>query len=315
MTDKENKLVLPLKRPEWLKVRPPLSSKYTEIRDMLKSLDLVTVCQEARCPNIEECWTGGTATFMLLGDTCTRGCRFCAVKTGNPKGVIDLDEPEKVGHAISKMKLDYVVLTSVNRDDLPDEGSSHFAKTVRIIKKEKPEMLVEVLTPDFHGKEDLVKIMVDAAPDVFAHNVETVERLTKKVRDRRATYKQSMDVLSMVKKLDPSRVTKTSIMLGLGESDDEVLQTLKDLREVDVDVVTFGQYLSPSKRHLPVVRYVTPEEFKNWEKVAMDLGFLYCASGPLVRSSYRAGEYFIKGMIERRQAVASLEKKMNHGVS
>lgn len=288
-------------KPEWLKVRLPAGENYFEIKSLLKSLNLVTVCEEARCPNIGECWNGGTATFMLLGEVCTRGCRFCSVKTGNPKGKVDVDEPRKVGEAIAKMGLSYIVLTSVDRDDLPDEGSAHFAETIEVIKRNDPKLLVEVLTPDFKGNKEFIAKIVDAKPDVFAHNVETVERLQKRVRDPRATYAQSLAVLKYVKDRDPTRYTKTSIMLGLGETDEEILQCLKDLREVDCDVVTFGQYLQPTKTKLKVEEFVTPEKFKYWEDVSKDMGFLYVASGPLVRSSYRAGEYFMTGMIERRR--------------
>lgn len=288
-------------KPRWIKVRPPAGEKYLDIKDLLKSLNLATVCQEARCPNIAECWSGGTATFMLMGEVCTRGCRFCSVKTGNPKGAIDEQEPEKVGYAIAQMGLDYVVLTSVDRDDLPDEGSGHFARTVEVIKSERPDMLVEVLTPDFKGNEEYIAKIVDAGPDVFAHNIETVERLQRPVRDPRANYAQSMRVLEYVKEKDPSRFTKTSIMLGLGETDEEIRQTLKDLRSIGCDVVTFGQYLQPTRLKLKVDKFYTPEEFDFWQKEAEAMGFLYVASGPLVRSSYRAGEYFIKGVIEKRK--------------
>lgn len=288
-------------KPDWLKVRAPSGGDYHKIKDMLSSLGLATVCQEARCPNIGECWGGGTATFMLMGEVCTRGCKFCAVKTGNPRGVIDDLEPEKIGYSISQMKLDYVVLTSVDRDDLPDQGANHFARTIRTIKKFSPKLIVEVLTPDFRGEQPLVDIITEALPDVFAHNVETVERLQKKVRDPRAGYAQSMKVLEFVKQKDPSRYTKTSIMLGLGEQEDEILQTLKDLRSIDCDVVTFGQYLQPTERHLKVETYVSPEDFKRWQTTAESMGFLYVASGPLVRSSYRAGEFFMKGIIEKNR--------------
>jgi lipoyl synthase len=293
--------VNPAKKPEWLKVRAPGSEKYFEIQKLLKSLNLATVCQEARCPNIGECWGGGTATFMLMGEVCTRGCRFCSVKTGNPKGVIDNDEPEKVGYAISQMGLDYVVITSVDRDDLPDEGSGHFARTVATIKKHTPDLLVEVLTPDFKGNTEFIAKIVDAKPDVFAHNVETVERLQRRVRDPRAGYAQSMAVLEFIKKHDPTRFTKTSIMLGLAEKDEEILQTLRDLRSVGCDVVTFGQYLQPTKYKLKVEEYITPEKFADWQKISEEMGFLYVASGPLVRSSYRAGEFFMTGMINKRK--------------
>ncbi len=289
-------------KPSWLKVRAPSGEKYLEIKNMLGELKLATVCQEAKCPNIAECWSGGTATFMLMGEVCTRGCRFCAVKTGNPRGKIDTEEPQKVGYAISQMKLDYVVITSVDRDDMPDQGADHFARTIQVIKQHNPHLIIEVLTPDFKGDLSLVKKIVDVKPDVFAQNIETVERLTKKVRDPRAGYQQTMNVLKGVKDMDPTRYTKSSIMLGLGETDEEVLQTLKDLRAVGCDVVTFGQYLQPTPRHLKVIEYVTPEKFKEWQTVAENMGFLYVASGPLVRSSYRAGEFFMKGVIEKQRA-------------
>lgn len=295
-------------KPSWIKVRPPAGSRYLEIKDLLGSLNLATVCQEAQCPNIAECWGGGTATFMLMGEVCTRGCRFCNVKTGNPKGKLDLDEPEKVSYAISKMGLDYVVLTSVDRDDLADEGSGHFAATVANIKKLAPDLIVEVLTPDFRGNTEFIAKIVDSQPDVFAHNVETVERLTPRVRDPRAGYAQSLKVLEFVKSHDSTRFTKSSIMLGLGEADEEIRQTLRDLRTVGCDVVTFGQYLQPKKRHLPVEEFVTPAKFKEWQTEAEAMGFLYVASGPLVRSSYRAGEFFMKGVIEKqRQSARSAE--------
>lgn len=286
-------------KPSWLKVRAPGGENYVRIREMLGELKLATVCQEARCPNIGECWNGGTATFMLMGEVCTRGCRFCAVKTGNPRGRIDNDEPEKVGYAISKMGLEYVVITSVDRDDLADQGAGHFARTIRTIRAGDPHLIIEVLTPDFRGQRELIQQIVEAKPHVFAQNIETVERLTRRVRDPRAGYRQTLGVLQTVKELDPTRFTKSSIMLGLGETDDEVVQTLRDLRSVGCDVVTFGQYLQPTKRHLKVEAFVTPEKFAHWESVARELGFLYVASGPLVRSSYRAGEFFMKGMIEK----------------
>lgn len=290
-----------VQKPAWLKVKAPTGENYFRIKNMLGDLKLATVCQEARCPNMGECWSGGTATFMLMGEVCTRGCKFCNVKTGNPKGVLDPLEPEKVAYSIAQMDLEYVVITSVDRDDLPDQGSGHFARTVRTIKKLAPDLIVEILTPDFRGDEDLIKNLVDAKPDVFAHNVETVERLQKYVRDPRAGYAQSLNVLDLVKKHDPSRFTKTSLMLGLGETEDEILQTLKDLRAIDCDVVTFGQYLQPSENHLKVEEFVSPEKFQQWQKTAEDLGFLYVASGPMVRSSYRAGEFFMKAMIEKNK--------------
>ena len=288
-------------KPNWLKVKAPGGEEYHGIKNMLGKLNLATVCQEAKCPNMGECWAGGTATFMLMGEVCTRGCRFCAVKTGNPKGWLDNEEPEKVGWAIAQMGLKYVVLTSVDRDDLDDGGAGHFAKTVKTIKENDPNLIVEVLTPDFNGNFDQVALLADAMPDVFAHNVETVERLTGTVRDPRAGYAQSLRVLEMVKEVDPSRYTKSSIMLGLGEKDHEIRQTMQDLRDVGCDVLTFGQYLQPYRRLLRVQEFISPEKFNQWQKEAEDMGFLYVASGPLVRSSYRAGEFFMKGVVEKQR--------------
>ncbi len=302
-----------LRKPEWLKVRAPSGENYARIKELLGNVKLATVCQEAKCPNMAECWSGGTATIMIMGDTCTRGCKFCHVKTGNPKGVLDPLEPEKVGYSIAQMGLEYVVITSVDRDDLPDQGSSHFARTVRTVKKLDQHVIVEILTPDFRGDTELVQILAESKPDVFAHNVETVERLQKSVRDPRAGYKQSLHVLDTVKKYDPTRFTKTSLMLGLGETDEELMQTLRDLRAIDCDVVTFGQYLQPTLRHLPVIEYVTPEKFQFWQKTAEGMGFLYVASGPLVRSSYRAGEFFMKGMIERQKKDQALKASQIEG--
>ena len=290
-----------LPKPSWIKMRAPAGERYMQIKELMSELKLATVCQEAQCPNIGECWGGGTATIMLMGEVCTRGCRFCNVKTGNPRGVLDVEEPRKVAYAISQMGMDYIVLTSVDRDDLPDEGSEHFARTVRLLKELTPDLLVEVLTPDFKGNETFISAIVDAQPDVFAHNVETVERLQSRVRDPRAGYRQSLRVLEFVKERDATRFTKTSVMLGLGETDAEIHQTLRDLRGVGCDVVTFGQYLQPRPRHLPVEAFVTPEKFKEWQSFAEAMGFLYVASGPLVRSSYRAGEFFMKGIIEKRK--------------
>ena len=291
-------------KPDWLKVRAPGGPRYADIKQRLRGLELNTVCEEARCPNIGECWGGGTATIMILGDTCTRGCRFCAVNTGKPTSV-DWAEPARVAEAVSKMGLDYVVLTSVNRDELEDGGSEIFARTVRAIRVRQPEILVEVLTPDFQGKRDAVDRVVQAAPDVFAHNMETVERMQRRVRDARAGYRQSLDVLEYAKKnaVREHSLTKTSLMVGVGETRDEVIQTMKDLRDVGCDVVTFGQYLRPSAKHLAVAEFVTPEQFADYQQLAEEMGFVYCASGPLVRSSYRAGEYFISQYFNKaRQA-------------
>jgi lipoyl synthase len=297
-------------KPSWLKVKAPSGENYTRIKDLLGELKLATVCQEAKCPNMGECWSGGTATFMLMGEVCTRGCRFCHVKTGNPKGAIDQFEPEKVAYSISQMNLNYVVITSVDRDDLEDQGSSHFARTVTTIKKLQPDLIVEILTPDFRGNKELIELLADSEPDVFAQNIETVRRLTPSVRDPRAGYDQTMSVLKIVKDYKPNMYTKSSLMLGLGETDEEILETLKDLRNVHCDVITFGQYLQPTERHLKVIEYITPEKFQYWKEVAESMGFLYVASGPLVRSSYRAGEFFLEGVIRKNKQNPKLEKSI-----
>jgi lipoyl synthase len=290
-------------KPPWLKVKAPSGESYLRIKELMGDLKLATVCQEARCPNLGECWSGGTATIMIMGDTCTRGCHFCHIKTGNPRGALDPTEPEKVAYSLSQMgsEIRYIVLTSVDRDDLPDQGAGHFARTVRTIKLQNPEVLVEILTPDFRGDSHCIETVVHSQPDVFAHNVETVERLQSSVRDFRAGYKQSLQVLKTVKDLSPKMVTKTSLMLGLGETPEEIEQTLVDLRAVGCDVVTFGQYLQPTVKHLKVESFYTPEEFAHWQKRAEDKGFLYVASGPLVRSSYRAGEFFMEGLLKRQK--------------
>ncbi|MFN4150136.1 MAG: lipoyl synthase, partial [Candidatus Sericytochromatia bacterium] len=287
-------------KPEWLKIRPPAGENYKRIKGLLKEESLYTVCEEAHCPNVHECWAGGTATFMLMGDPCTRGCRFCAVKTGNPKGVLDHEEPYKISSSIGKLNLEYVVLTSVDRDDLPDGGSGHFAQTIVEIKKKDSKVIVEVLIPDFKGDWSALQKIIDAKPEVIAHNIETIERLTPTVRDKRAGYKQTLDLLDQVKKVDPSIFTKSSIMIGLGETEEEVFKTMEDLRSVDTDILTLGQYLRPTKKHLPVVEFVTPEKFAYYEKKGMEMGFKYIASGPLVRSSYKAGEYFIKNELIKK---------------
>lgn len=287
-------------KPEWLKIRPPAGENYKRIKALLKDLNLNTVCEEAHCPNVHECWAGGTATFMLMGDTCTRGCRFCAVKTGNPQGVLDELEPIKISDSIKNLQLEYIVLTSVDRDDLPDGGSGHFAQTILEIKKRDSKVIVEVLIPDFKGDTSALEKIIKAKPEVIAQNIETVERLTLKVRDKRAGYKQTLDLLAKVKEIDNSILTKSSIMLGLGETEEEIFTTMKDLRKVDTDILTLGQYLRPSKKHLPVIDYITPEKFLFYEEEGMKLGFKYIASGPLVRSSYKAGEYFVKNNILKR---------------
>ncbi|MFC7167110.1 lipoyl synthase [Halospeciosus flavus] len=288
------------RKPDWLKMRPPSGERFTEIKSTLREHDLHTVCEEASCPNLGECWSGrdgpGTATFMLMGERCSRGCNFCDVATGG-MDPLDPDEPANVADAVAEIGLDYVVLTSVDRDDLDDQGAGHFAETIREIKRRDPSVLVECLVPDFQGDPDLVREIIDAGPDVFAHNVETVERRQFPVRDRRAGYEQSLSVLQQVDR-ESDIYTKTSLMLGVGERDHEVYQTLSDLREAGVDVVTLGQYLQPSRSHLDVADYVHPHKFDTWRAVAEEeLGFLYCASGPMVRSSYRAGELFVDAVL------------------
>ncbi len=277
----------------------PSGENYKRLKVLSADLGLHTVCEEAHCPNIGECWGGGTATFMLLGDTCTRGCRFCAVKSGNPNLVVDELEPVKIALALKEMKLSYVVLTSVDRDDLPDGGAAHFAQTIRETKKRNPGLLMEVLTPDFRGDLEAVRTVVDAHPDVFAHNIETVERLQRKVRDVRANYQQSLMVLKSVKAFDSSIYTKSSLMLGLGETGEEIKKAMQDLREIDVDVLAIGQYLRPSSWHLEVEDYIPPSRFDELREMGESMGFRYVASGPLVRTSYRAGEYFMEKMIRR----------------
>ncbi len=294
--------------PEWLKTPIPAGNdNFKKIKADLRGLNLHTVCEEARCPNISECWGGSdksaaTATIMLMGDTCTRGCRFCSVKTNRAPAPLDPHEPEHTAEALARWGLGYVVLTSVDRDDLADGGAHHFAETIRKIKHKKPSLLVEALTGDFRGDLDMVRVVAESGLDVYAHNVETVEALTPYVRDRRATFRQSLQVLKHVKDVRGSQgiITKTSIMLGLGEQEQELTDALIELRKADVDVVTFGQYMRPTKRHLKVEKYVTPDEFDMWRRRALDMGFLYVASGPLVRSSYKAGEAFIENVLRKR---------------
>jgi len=280
------------RKPEWLKVSLPSGEAYGQVKKMVKEAGLHTVCEEAHCPNIGECWSRGTATFMLLGHICTRGCRFCAVDTGNPLGRLDALEPLSVTRSVMLMDLKYVVLTSVDRDDLPDGGAAHYAQTVLEIKKAMPLTRVEALTPDFQGNFKHVQTVLDAGVDVYAQNIETVERLTHPVRDIRAGYRQTLSVLEYAKKSRPEVFTKTSLMLGLGETREEIVQTMRDIRAVGVDVLTLGQYLRPTQHHLAVERYVTPLEFAELRDVALEMGFLEVVSGPLVRSSYRAESVF-----------------------
>lgn len=277
-----------LAKPGWLKAPLAGGAEFGAVKRIVREHRLSTVCEEAKCPNIGECWNAGTATIMLMGAVCTRACRFCAVDTGNPRGWLDADEPDNVARSVQLMGLKYVVLTSVNRDDLADGGAAHYAAAIRAIKRLTPETAVEALTPDFCGVFADVRTVVGAGLQVFAQNVETVERLTHPVRDPRAGYAQTLAVLRDAKDFRPDVLTKTSLMLGLGESDAEIETTMKDLRSVSVDILTLGQYLRPTPHHLEVQRFVTPAEFDAYRMRALDLGFLECVSGPLVRSSYRA---------------------------
>jgi len=312
------------RKPEWLKMRPPSGERFTEIKGILREHDLHTVCEEASCPNMGECWSGaeaadgpgeggaGTATFMLMGDRCSRGCNFCDVETGGMEP-LDGDEPENVASAVTEIGLDYVVLTSVDRDDLPDQGASHFARTIREIKRRDSDTLVEVLIPDFQGETELVGKIIDAEPDVIAHNVETVERLQWPVRDRRAGYEQSLSVLEQAAR-ESDAYTKTSLMLGVGEYHHEVYQTMRDLRGVGVDIVTFGQYLQPSRSHLEVSEFVHPDVFDTYRQIAeQELNFLYCASGPMVRSSYRAGELFVESILRGEDEQTARQRARSGG--
>jgi lipoyl synthase len=281
-----------LPKPDWLRVVNQTTPAYAQVKAQVKEHRLSTVCEEAKCPNISECWSHGTATIMLMGAVCTRACRFCAVDTGNPQGWLDPDEPENTAKTVALMALDYVVLTSVNRDDLSDGGAKHYADTIRAIKRVSPQTKIEALTPDFQGIERDISILLDSGVDVFAQNVETVERLTHPVRDNRAGYQQTLNVLAYAKQYRPDVLTKTSLMLGLGETDEEVIQALDDIRAHNVDIVTLGQYLQPTRNHLPIERYVTPETFALFREIGLKKGFFEVASGPLVRSSYRADRIF-----------------------
>jgi lipoyl synthase len=276
------------RKPPWLKARAPSGAGFQTVRALVREHRLATVCEEAKCPNIGECWNAGTATLMLMGAVCTRACRFCSVDTGNPRGWLDAAEPENAARTVELMKLTYVVLTSVDRDDLPDGGAAHYAACVRAIKRRNPDTAVEALTPDFQGALQDVATVVDSGIEVFAQNIETVRRLTHPVRDPRAGYEQTLRVLAHAKGHRPSVLTKSSLMLGLGESDAEIDATLADLRDAGVDIVTLGQYLRPTLNHLPVQRFVAPAEFDRYRERALARGFLECVSGPLVRSSYRA---------------------------
>jgi len=276
-------------RPDWLKMKIPSGENYVKVRKTLQKYNLHTVCEEASCPNVSECWGVGTATIMIMGDVCSRGCKFCNVETGKPFE-LDSEEPQHVAEAIKEWSLRYVVITSVCRDDLPDEGSEHFARTIQCIKSECPNTVVESLIPDFSGNEKFIETIVKAKPNVIGHNVETVKRLSSSIRDLRANYKQSLKVLKYVKELDSNIFTKSSLMLGLGESEEEILQTAQELRDVDVDIITLGQYLQPTLSHLSVKEFVTPEKFYQLKLDLKKFGFLHVESGPFVRSSFRASD-------------------------
>lgn len=297
------------KKPAWLKVPLPGGERYRRVRETLRGLALHTVCQEANCPNVGECWSGGTATVMLMGDVCTRGCRFCHVKTAARPPPLDPDEPRHLAEAIATLGLDYIVVTSVDRDDLPDGGAGHFADAIRRLKA-IPELLVEVLTPDFQGDAEAIRTVGRAGPDVFANNVETVRRLTPAVRDPRAGYDQTLSVLARMKQEFPAIFTKSSIMVGLGESEAEVRETMRDLRDAGTDILTLGQYLRPSAWHLPVLEWVTPAKFDAYRAAGLAMGFRYVASGPLVRSSYRAAELFLRGELAARDPAVPRQEQV-----
>jgi len=283
-----------LKKPDWLRIGLRTNFEAENVKRIVKQHRLHTVCEEARCPNLNECWSAGTATIMLLGSVCTRACRFCSVDTGNPGGRVDVSEIEGTADSIALMKLKYVVLTSVDRDDLPDGGAQHYAETVKAILLKNPQTKVEVLTPDFAGNRDAINLILASGISVFAQNIETVKRLTQPVRDPRASYELTLDVLKYAKQTRPDILVKTSLMLGLGETEAEIVETLDDLKQAGVDIVTFGQYLQPTKNHLPVQRYVTPDEFKLYRQWGLEKNFLEIVSGPMVRSSYRAEQALLK---------------------
>mgnify|MGYP001434813139 CR=1 FL=1 len=288
MKPNSNKLIPIERKPTWLKVKSQNSRKFKELKRIVSVKKLHTVCEEAMCPNIQECWSHGTATFMLLGSVCTRACKFCSVDTGNPKGKLDEDEPMKVANSIANMGLKYAVLTSVNRDDLSDGGAGHFSDTIRAIKEKAPKVIIEALVPDFLGDTKSLEILLDSNLEVFAQNLETVRRLTRRVRDPRAGYDQTLKVLSHAKQNSQKIITKTSLMFGLGETKEEILVAFEDIKKAGVDVLTLGQYMRPTINHLPVEKWYTPEEFEYFKKLAIEIGFLEVASGPMVRSSYRA---------------------------
>ncbi len=290
------------KKPPWLRVRLPGGERYARLKETLRTLDLHTVCEEARCPNIGECWGEGTATIMILGETCTRGCRFCAVTTGDPGGIVDPREPDNTARALSQLDLAYVVITMVDRDDLLDGGAAHVARTVRRTKELSPSLLLETLVGDFAGvRRDVETVVRDGGPDVFAHNVEVVPRLQRTMRDARCSWDRSVDVLRWAREAG-ANVTKTSLMVGCGETEAEMLEAMQSLRDANVDVLTIGQYLRPSPKHAELVRYVEPAEFDRYRDAGIAMGFKYVASGPLVRSSYRAAEAYLRGVLRGEEA-------------
>ena len=291
------------RKPNWIRVKAAFDPRYNAVKQQVKEKRLNTVCEEGMCPNISECWSNGTATFMLMGSVCTRACKFCSVDTGNPKGWLDHEEPKNTARAVSVMGLKYVVLTSVNRDDLADGGAEHYAQTVKAIKASNPNTAVEALTPDFKGIYSSIETIVNSGIEVFAQNMETVERLTHPVRDIRAGYQQTLDVLAESKRINPNVLTKTSLILGLGETDDEIEKTMDDLIANNVDILTLGQYLRPTLNHLPIEKWVTPEEFNYYRDLGLRKGFLEVVSGPMVRSSYRAERVLEKNNAGLDQAI------------
>jgi len=284
-------------KPQWLKIRPSKNLKFKHLREKMRGSKLHTVCEEAHCPNMSECWSSGIATFMVMGDVCTRACRFCAVKKSANPPSLNPNEPKELAEAVKEFGLKYVVITSVDRDDLEDQGAGHIADCIKEVKESNSGVLVEVLIPDFQGKEDLLEIVIDAKPDVLGHNIETVKELQGIARDRRANYEQSLSVLKNAKKLGKGIYTKSSIMVGLGETKEQVVSAMDDLREVGVDIITIGQYLQPGEKNIALAEYIAPGQFEEYEKIAKEKDFAYVASGPFVRSSYKAGELFMEQKI------------------
>jgi len=292
------------RKPHWLKVPLPGGKNFSRIKSSVSYLNLSTVCEEAKCPNIGVCWNGGTATFMMMGDICTRGCRFCSVNSGKIPRDLNPEEPKNLAETVNQMNLKYVVLTTVDRDDLPDQGASHIARCIRYTKKLCPDTLIEILMPDFQGKTELIQKVINSKPSVLAHNLETVRRLSSKVRDKRANYDQSLDVLNYLKNQCPEIHTKSSMMLGLGESREETIESMIDLRNVGVDFLTIGQYLQPTKKQLKVEKFITPNEFAEFSRIGEKMGFEYVASGPLVRSSYKAAEFYLERKIRSTKCIS-----------